>query len=138
LMLSNPIDEEKDLEKLDPADFSAEWKWDGIRVQLVLGTGRAAMFSRTGDDIAGSFPDIVDNVFGEAVLDGELLVGRNFDPALFNDLQQRLHRKVATPKLMDEFPAFIRVYDILFDGSEDVRALRWTERRQRLEAWFAS
>jgi DNA ligase-1 len=136
MMLSNPIDEEKDLEKLDPAEFSAEWKWDGIRVQLILGKGRAAMFSRTGDDIAGSFPDIVDNVFGEAVLDGELLVGHNFDPSLFNDLQQRLHRKVVTGKLMDQFPAFIRVYDMLFDGREDIRALPWTERRARLEAWF--
>jgi DNA ligase-1 len=137
LMLSNPIDEAKDLAVLSPADFSAEWKWDGIRVQLIMARGKVSLFSRTGDDIAGAFPDLVDNVFGEAVLDGELLVGRDMEPALFNDLQQRLNRKVATPKLMDEFPAFIRVYDILFDGSEDVRALPWTERRQRLEAWFA-
>jgi DNA ligase-1 len=136
LMLSNPIDEVKDLAILDPADFSAEWKWDGIRVQLILGKGNVSLFSRTGDDIAGSFPDLVDNVFGEAVLDGELLVGHDFEPALFNDLQQRLNRKVATPKLMDEFPAFIRVYDMLFDGSEDIRTLPWTERRQHLEAWF--
>ena len=138
LMLSNPIDEAKDLAVLNPADFSAEWKWDGIRVQLIMARGSVSLFSRTGDDIAGAFPDLVDNVFGEAVLDGELLVGRDMEPALFNDLQQRLNRKVATPKLMDEFPAFIRVYDILFDGSDDVRALPWTERRQRLEAWFAS
>src|SRR3569833_3360398 len=75
LMLSNPIDEVKDLAVLDPADFSAEWKWDGIRVQLILGKGKASLFSRTGDDIAEAFPDLVENVFGEAVLDGELLVG---------------------------------------------------------------
>lgn len=137
LMLSNPIDEAKDLVVLDPADFSAEWKWDGIRVQLIMARGSVSLFSRTGDDIAGGFPDLVDNVFGEAVLDGELLVGHDFEPAPFNDLQQRLNRKVATPKLVDEFPAFVRVYDMLFDGSEDVRALPWTERRQRLEAWFA-
>jgi DNA ligase 1 len=137
MMLSNPIDEVKDLAVLNPADFSAEWKWDGIRVQLILGTGKVSLFSRTGDDIAGAFPDLVDNVFGEAVLDGELLVGHNFEPALFNDLQQRLNRKVATPKLMEEFPAFVRVYDILFDGNEDIRTLPWTERRRHLEAWFA-
>ena len=95
------------------------------------------MFSRTGDDIARPFPDVVDNVFGEAVLDGELLVGHDFEPALFNDLQQRLNRKVATPKLLADFPAFIRVYDMLFDGREDIRTLPWTERRARLEAWFA-
>ena len=136
LMLSNPIDEARDLAVLNPADFSAEWKWDGIRVQLIMARGSVSLFSRTGDDIAGAFPDLVDNVFGEAVLDGELLVGRDFEPALFNDLQQRLNRKVATAKLMEEFPAFIRVYDLLFDGDEDIRALPWTERRRRLEAWF--
>jgi DNA ligase-1 len=136
LMLSNPIDEVKDLAVLNPADFSAEWKWDGIRVQLILGQGRASLFSRTGDDIAESFPDLVDNVFGEAVLDGELLVGREFEAAPFNDLQQRLNRKSATPRLQEEFPAFVRVYDMLFDGREDIRTLPWTERRQHLEAWF--
>jgi DNA ligase 1 len=137
LMLSNPIDEEKDITKLDPADFAAEWKWDGIRVQLIASKGRVSMFSRTGDDIAAAFPDVVDNVFGDAVLDGELLVGHDFEPALFNDLQQRLNRKVAQPKLMEQFPAFVRVYDMLFDESEDIRPLPWTERRRRLEAWFA-
>jgi DNA ligase-1 len=136
LMLSNPIDEVKDLAVLNPADFSAEWKWDGIRVQLILGKGAASLFSRTGDNIAQSFPDLVDNVFGEAVLDGELLVGRDLEPSPFNDLQQRLNRKLATPKLMEDFPAFIRVYDMLFDGSRDIRPKPWTERREHLEAWF--
>ena len=136
LMLSNPIDEVKDLAVLNPADFSAEWKWDGIRVQLILGKGKASLFSRTGDDIAQSFPDLVDNVFGEAVLDGELLVGHDLQPLPFNDLQQRLNRKVATPKLMEEYPAFVRVYDMLFDGAEDIRPLPWIERRRHLEAWF--
>ncbi|MEQ1768297.1 MAG: cisplatin damage response ATP-dependent DNA ligase [Devosia sp.] len=137
LMLSTPIDEVKDLAVLDPKDFAAEWKWDGIRVQLIMGRGKASLFSRTGDDIAGSFPDLIDNVFGEAVLDGELLVGRDLEPLPFNDLQQRLNRKVATQKLVEDYPAFIRVYDMLFDGSDDIRALPWTERRALLEAWFS-
>jgi DNA ligase 1 len=136
LMLSNPIDAEKDLGKLAPEDFAAEWKWDGIRVQLVASRGQVSMFSRTGDDIAAAFPDVVENVFGNAVLDGELLVGRGFDPLPFNDLQQRLNRKVATQKHLGELPAFVRVYDMLFDEREDIRALPWTERRARLEAWF--
>ena len=136
MMLSNPIDEAKDLAVLDPKDFSAEWKWDGIRVQLILGHGKVSLFSRTGDDIAAAFPDLVDNVFGEAVLDGELLVGHDFVAAPFNDLQQRLNRKVATPKLLADHPAFVRVYDMLFDGAENVRALPWTERRARLELWL--
>ena len=137
MMLSNPIDETVDLAKLEPADFAAEWKWDGIRVQLVLGQGPASLFSRTGDEIAAAFPDLVDNAFGEAVLDGELLVGRDFVPAPFNDLQQRLNRKVASPKHLADYPAFMRVYDMLFDGREDIRPLPWCERRRRLEAWFA-
>jgi len=136
MMLSNPIDETVDLQKLAPEDFAAEWKWDGIRVQLVLGQGPASLFSRTGDEIAAAFPDLVDNVFGEAVLDGELLVGHDFMPAPFNDLQQRLNRKIATAKHLADYPAFLRVYDMLFDGREDVRPLPWHERRQRLEAWF--
>ena len=136
MMLSNPIDEDKDIEKLDPSDFSAEWKWDGIRVQMIASRGQVSLFSRTGDDIAAAFPDVVEAVFGDAVLDGELLVGRDFEPALFNDLQQRLNRKVASAKHLADFPAFIRVYDMLFDGSQDIRALSWTERRARLETWF--
>lgn len=138
MMLSNPIDEDKDLLKLDPADFAAEWKWDGIRVQMIASRGRVSLFSRTGDDIAAAFPDVVDSVFGDAVLDGELLVGRAFAAASFNDLQQRLNRKVASANQLVELPAFIRVYDMLFDGPEDIRAMAWTERRARLEAWFAA
>ncbi|GHA37650.1 ATP-dependent DNA ligase [Devosia pacifica] len=137
LMLSNPVDEAKDLETLDPADFAAEWKWDGIRVQLVMGADGVSLFSRTGDDIGGAFPDIVESVFGRAVLDGELLVGEGFDPAPFNDLQQRLNRKTPTGPMLVKHPAFIRAYDMLFDGDEDIRALPWTERRKMLEAWFA-
>ena len=136
MMLSNPIDAAVDLSKLDPSEFSAEWKWDGIRVQLVLGQGPASLFSRTGDEIGAAFPDLVDNVFGEAVLDGELLVGTDFEPAPFNDLQQRLNRKIASPKHLNNYPAFMRVYDMLFDGREDIRPLPWTERRLRLEAWL--
>lgn len=137
MMLANPIDEEKDLLALDPADFAAEWKWDGIRVQLILGEGSVSLFSRTGDDIAPAFPDITENVFGRAVLDGELLVGQGFEAAPFNDLQQRLNRKIATPAHLAQFPAFMRVYDMLFADGEDIRHLPWFERRARLEVWFA-
>jgi len=138
LMLSNPIDEEKDLQTLVPADFVAEWKWDGIRVQLIASKGRVSMFSRTGDDIAAAFPDVVENVFGDAVLDGELLVGPDFEPLPFNDLQQRLNRKQASGRHLQTFPAFVRVYDMLFHGGTDIRNLSWSERRRHLEAWFVA
>lgn len=136
LMLSNPIDEEKDFQNLSPQDYQAEWKWDGIRVQLVLGEGEKTMFSRTGDNIAHTFPDLINSLSGSAVLDGELLVGSGFDPRPFNDLQQRLNRKTVSRKMLTEYPAFVRVYDILFDGSEDLRGLSLSERRRRLELWM--
>jgi ATP-dependent DNA ligase len=136
LMLSNPIDEEKDFIGLDPSDYVAEWKWDGIRVQLVVDGGEKKLFSRTGENIAHTFPDLMQTLFGSAVLDGELLVGKNFTPMPFNVLQQRLNRKTVNRKMMEEYPAFVRLYDILFDGAKDVRGLPLAERRARLEHWL--
>lgn len=136
LMLSNPVDETKDFDKLNPSDFTAEWKWDGIRVQLVIDDDTAAIYSRTGDDISSAFPDITENIKGRAVLDGELLVGQDFSPLNFNALQQRLKRKNVIKKHLEEYPAFVRVYDILFDGDEDIRSLPLLKRRQHLKEWF--
>jgi DNA ligase 1 len=136
LMLSNPIDEEKDLAALNPADYAAEWKWDGIRVQLVLDDEEKAIFSRTGENIAHTFPDLVAALSGHGVLDGELLVGRDFAPLPFNALQQRLNRKTVTRRIVEDYPAFVRLYDILFAGETDVRGLPFLERRVRLEKWL--
>lgn len=136
LMLAHPIDEEKDFAVMNPADWQAEWKWDGIRVQLGLGEGEKTMFSRTGDDIAHTFPDLMQSLYGSAVLDGELLVGHSFQPMTFNDLQQRLNRKTVSSKMQTEYPPFVRVYDMLFDGDEDIRGLPLMERRIRLQAWM--
>ncbi|WP_416898461.1 MAG: cisplatin damage response ATP-dependent DNA ligase [Minwuia sp.] len=137
LMLAHPL-EEPDRQRLEPADFRAEWKWDGIRVQLVLKDGEARLFSRTGDDISGAFPDLLDGLSGDAVADGELLVLRDGEAGTFNELQQRLNRKTVTAKMMRESPAGIRLYDILFDGAEDLRGLPFDMRRQRLEHWAAT
>src|SRR3546814_10036281 len=73
----------------------------------------------------------------DAVLDGELLVARGGEISPFNDLQQRLNRKKVTAKMLQDFPAHLRAYDLLVDGAEDLRALRFDERRLRLEAWHA-
>lgn len=138
LMLATPL-EEGELEGLDPADFLAEWKWDGIRVQAVGRVlGERRLFSRSGDDIGAAFPDIIERLSFEAVVDGELLVGQSDSVASFNDLQQRLNRKAVTSKLVERYPAFLRVYDILFEREEDLRALPFAARRERLEAWFAT
>ncbi|MBC7769758.1 MAG: cisplatin damage response ATP-dependent DNA ligase [Phycisphaerales bacterium] len=141
-MLSHPIEPEE-FAPLDPADFVAEWKWDGIRVQAAAGKGAdgkrvARLYSRTGEDTSGAFPDLVAAFDFDAVLDGELLIKRGAGVQDFNTLQQRLNRKSVTSKLMAEFPAFIRVYDLLALGDEDLRSLPLSERRAKLEAFVAA
>jgi DNA ligase 1 len=134
LMLSHQIDD-KELQSIVPDAFTAEWKWDGIRVQAAHQNGEKRLFSRTGDDISGSFPDVVDSLPEGVVLDGELLVMREGEVAPFSDLQQRLNRKAVSKTLLKSHPAHIRLYDILFEGGEDLRSLPFVERRARLEAW---
>jgi len=136
-MLSHAI-EEADFAALDAAEFFAEWKWDGIRVQAVAGRHRdgrvvSRLFSRTGEDISASFPDLVEAFAFEGALDGELLIMRDGRVQSFNVLQQRLNRKTVTPKLMAEFPAHLRAYDILVDGEDDLRGEPFAARRARLE-----
>ncbi len=135
LMLSHPLDA-SDMASLDPADYRAEWKWDGIRVQLSARGGHRRIFSRTGDDISGAFPDIVEAMEFDGVLDGELLVFQDGDVQSFNRLQQRLNRKTVTARMLNDHPAWVRLYDILYDGAEDLRDLPFDERRTRLEGWF--
>jgi DNA ligase-1 len=139
-MLAHPLEETK--VSLD--DYAAEWKWDGIRVQLVHAGGQTRIYSRTGDDISGSFPDVAEAFSTPGVLDGELLV-RGEDQgvadvhggaaASFNALQQRLGRKNVSQKMLSSYPAFVRLYDILFEAEEDVRELAWERRRPRLESF---
>ena len=141
-MLAHPLEEAS----LDLTDYVAEWKWDGIRVQLVRVGGETRLYSRAGDDVTGSFPDVAAAFATPGVLDGELLVkgeaqggglGEGGGAASFNALQQRLGRKKVSAKMLADYPAFVRLYDILFDGAEDLRELPWTERRARLEGFAA-
>ena len=139
-MLAHPLEETV----VDLADYAAEWKWDGIRVQLVrAGQGEDAetrVYSRSGDDISATFPEMLDALPFPAVLDGELLVrgsvqgGEKGGAASFNALQQRLGRKTVSKKMLTEAPAFVRLYDVLLRDGEDLRPLPWTERRAALEA----
>jgi DNA ligase 1 len=136
-MLSHAI-EETDFAGLDPKDFMAEWKWDGIRVQAVAGMaedGRSVtrLYSRTGEDISKAFPDLVEALRLPGAIDGELLIMREGRVQSFNVLQQRLNRKAVTAKLLMDFPAHLRAYDLLVEGTEDLRALPFAERRTRLE-----
>ena len=135
-MLAHPL-EIPDLAALDPAAYRAEWKWDGIRVQLVATEQGSRIYSRGADDVSGAFPEILDAMNFKGVLDGELMVVRDGEVAPFADLQQRLNRKTPGPKMLRDFPVWVRLYDLLFDGVTDLRTLPFDERRARLEAWFA-
>ncbi|WP_294389738.1 cisplatin damage response ATP-dependent DNA ligase [uncultured Sphingomonas sp.] len=140
-MLAHPLEELR----VDLADYAAEWKWDGIRVQLVRTGDQTRLYSRAGDDITATFPDVAAAFQTDGVLDGELLVkgetqGGGIEhegAASFNALQQRLGRKNVSARMQADYPAFVRLYDILFDGAEDLRPLGWAERRGRLEAFVA-
>lgn len=133
-MLAHPLE----TDSVDLVDYAAEWKWDGIRIQIVGTGGETRLYSRAGDDISGSFPEIAAAFAGHAVLDGELLVKgevQGGEAASFNALQQRLGRKAVTTKMMADYPAFVRLYDLLIEGEEDLRPLPWADRRARLEAF---
>ena len=135
-MLAHPLEETV----VDLADYAAEWKWDGIRVQLVRAGGETRLFSRSGDDISATFPELLDVLPMNAVLDGELLVRGNVQggeaggAASFNALQQRLGRKTVPKKMLKDYPAFVRLYDVLLLEGDDLRPLPWEQRRGRLEA----
>jgi len=137
VMLAHALDEAVDFDKLDPADYAAEWKWDGIRVQAVCEGGEQRLWSRTGDEISRAFPDLMVALKFDGAVDGELLVIRDGAVAPFADLQQRLNRKTVDAKLIKGFPAAIRAYDLLTDSGEDTRGLPFDERRRRLEAFVA-
>jgi DNA ligase-1 len=140
-MLAHAL-EDTDFTALTAADFTAEWKWDGIRVQAVSGIDKhgktvARLYSRTGEDISKSFPDLLESLRLPAAIDGELLIMREGRVQSFNVLQQRLNRKAVTPKLIAEFPAHLRAYDLLAEGDADLRGLPFTGRRARLERFIA-
>ncbi len=139
-MLAHALDD-ADLAALNAADYQAEWKWDGIRVQAAAaardGEMIARLYSRTGEDISRSFPDLLDALHLPGTIDGELLIRREHRVQSFNVLQQRLNRKTVTPKLIAEFPAHLRAYDLLADGAEDLRERPFAERRVRLEDFVA-
>ena len=133
-MLAHPLEGES----VDLADYAAEWKWDGIRVQIVHGGGETRIYSRGGEEISGAFPELVAAFDQDAVIDGELLVRgevQGGEAASFNALQQRLGRKTVSKKMLADYPAFVRVYDLLAVDGNDLRGLPWTERRRQLEAF---
>ncbi|WP_304619350.1 cisplatin damage response ATP-dependent DNA ligase [Paracoccus sediminilitoris] len=132
VMLSTPVDLDQ-LRALDPDDHVAEWKWDGIRVQAINDAGVRRLYSRTGEDISGSFPDVIEALNFDGAVDGELLVRRGADVAPFGDLQKRLGRKVVGRAMLDSHPAGLRVYDLMIWDGQDLRDLPHQDRRAILQ-----
>ena len=147
MMLAHPLIAKKNRDNLDSVDqapisaehFACEWKWDGIRVQAVGTAGEKRLFSRNGDDISAAFPDIIQALEFDGVIDGELLIrSPQGGVSDFNTLQQRLNRKTAPKKLQASHPAFLRAYDLLRSGDHDLRTLPFKTRRTKLEQLAAS
>ena len=135
-MLATSFDEELIEDVKSSNDYYFEYKWDGIRVQLVAKDGSTTIFSRSGEDISNSFPEIKINCTELLVLDGEMLVGQDYSPLPFNQLQKRINKKKPSKKLLSELPAFVKIYDILYYNGQDIRNRTLYDRRKKLEEWF--
>jgi DNA ligase-1 len=122
----------------DPAAWQVEWKYDGIRAQVVRRAGRAWIWSRGEELVTERFPEIVAACAGlpdGCVLDGEILAWQGDDrPAPFALLQQRIARKTLTKKILAEAPVAFMAYDLLEQDGADLRAKPQSERRERLES----
>lgn len=135
-MLAHPLEAPAGI---DLSAHLAEWKWDGIRAMAVVTGGARRLYSRDGNDISMTFPDLMPALTRDMVLDGELLVrGAGGGVGSFNALQQRLGRKTVSRAMLEQAPVFLRAYDLLFDGGDDVRGEPLMARRARLERMVAS
>ncbi|WP_068467612.1 ATP-dependent DNA ligase [Candidatus Protochlamydia phocaeensis] len=136
--LAYPLD--KELEKLGPAsDWSAEWKWDGIRGQLVHRQNFLTIWSRGEEIVNDRFPELMnlkDFLPDGCVLDGEILAIQNGSLLPFQILQQRIGRKKITPAILKQIPVIFLAYDLLEWKGEDWRAYPFQRRRQQLEQLF--
>lgn len=119
----------------DPEEWSAEWKWDGIRVQLIVRDDKLFLWSRGEELITEKFPELyplVELLPNGTVIDGELLPFKDHKPLPFHLLQTRIGRKNVTKKHLRETPAAILAYDLLEHEGKDIRHFSFVERRQLL------
>jgi DNA ligase-1 len=124
-----------------PSDWQIEWKWDGIRAQLVKRAGQVWLWSRGEELVTDRFPELA--TAGQAlpdgtVLDGEILVWREGSPQPFAGLQKRIGRKTIGPKLLRELPVVLLCYDLLEHGGADWREHPLHERRMALDELLLS
>ena len=119
-----------------PADWIVEWKWDGIRAQLVKRGGAVSLWSRGEELVTDRFPELA--TMGEAlpdgtVLDGEIVVWRDDRVQPFAELQRRIGRKTLGPKLLRDIPVVLLGYDLLEWQGRDLRTLPQQERRALMD-----
>ena len=120
----------------DPIHWQAEYKWDGIRGQLIHRQGQIYLWSRGEDLITERFPEfeaLKKTLPDGTVLDGEILLFADGHPMTFQHLQTRIGRKNVTKKILETMPAFMMCYDLLEEKSEDIRPLAMIDRRAKLE-----
>ena len=123
-----------------PSEWLGEWKWDGIRSQLIRRAGRTFLWSRGDELLNGRFPEVEERAAllpDGTVLDGELLPWSGDRPLPFAQLQRRIGRKTLTRKILEEVPVTLVAYDLLEQRGEDLRPLPFSERRRRLAALLA-
>ncbi|HZF98979.1 MAG TPA: ATP-dependent DNA ligase [Pseudoxanthomonas sp.] len=139
--LASPL--ENPAESLGPIeDWVLEWKWDGIRLQLIRRAGEVALWSRGEERLDGRFPEIehaAATLARDCVIDGELLAWREGDaPLAFAALQTRIQRRKPGPKTLADAPARVLAYDLLELDGEDLRTRPLSERRARLQSLLDS
>lgn len=129
---------QEDPEKLGPrSDWLAEWKWDGIRGQVIRRGGESYLWSRGEELILPRFPELqepIDTLPDGTVLDGEVLAWKDGQVLPFGELQRRIGRKNVGKKLLAEVPARFAAFDLLELGGVDLRAEPLARRREKLEA----
>jgi DNA ligase 1 len=121
----------------DPSEWMAEWKWDGIRSQMIRRKGQTFIWSRGEELVTGRFPEL--EAMGGSlpegtVVDGEILPWKDGLPLPFAQMQRRIGRKVLTAKILGEVPVVVLAYDLLEWEGRDVREWPIEERRARLES----
>jgi DNA ligase 1 len=118
-------------------DWQAEWKYDGIRAQIVKRAGQVHVWSRGEELMNGRFPEIESlsaDLPDGTVLDGEILIIKNTQPQSFQLLQSRINRKLLTKKVLLDAPVSFMAYDLLEISGQDIRAAEQHRRRSQLEA----
>jgi DNA ligase-1 len=134
--LAHPLNEADFFAQEKAENYLCEYKWDGIRGQLLKAEGQTVLWSRGGENLGTAFPELLQaarELPDDVALDGEILIIQEGKVSPFQDLQKRIGRKKPTPSLMRKYPAVFLAFDLLRLKGEDLRELPLIERRRLLE-----